>query len=256
MEIRFLGAHNTESRDTRLSSLVIDGRLALDVGGLTSSLTVEEQLKLRAVLITHRHYDHIKDLPLLAMNFYLNEKGIGVYAAPAVAGLLAEKLFSGELYPNFLERPEGVPTLVFQPVVPGSAFSLAGYEVLPVSVSHSEPALGYQLTDADGKSVFYTGDTGPGLAGCWQSISPRLLIIEVTVPDRFRDFAVENKHLAPGLLKEELLAFKKLKGYLPEVAVVHMNPALEAELTAELKEVAVDTGCSITPASEGMLLKI
>ncbi len=39
MNIRVLGAHNTESRTTRYMSLLVDGILALDAGGLTSSLS-------------------------------------------------------------------------------------------------------------------------------------------------------------------------------------------------------------------------
>lgn len=256
MEISFLGAHNTESRETRLAGLLVDGRLALDAGSITASLTFEEQLKLEAVLVTHRHYDHTKDLPLLAMNFYLNQRNLDVYMATEVAELLADKLFSGELYPKFLEQPEAAPTIVIKTVASNRAFTLAGYEALPVSVSHVEPSLGYQLTDASGKSFFYTGDTGAGLAECWKAVSPQLLVIEVTVPDRFRDFAIEKNHMTPGLLKEELLDFKKLKGYLPEVAVVHMNPTLQAELITELEEVATALGCRIAIASEGLIIAL
>jgi ribonuclease BN (tRNA processing enzyme) len=255
MEIRFLGAHNTESRDTRLSGLLVDSRLALDAGSITASLSIEEQLKLEAVLITHSHYDHTKDLPLLAMNFYLNQKSFDVYVASVVAELLADKLFSGELYPKFLEQPEDVSTINIKTIFPNKILSLAGYEVLPVLVNHAELAFGYQITDINGKTFFYTGDTGPGLSECWKVISPQLLIIEVTVPNRFRDFAIEKNHLTPGLLNEELLVFQKFKGYLPEVAVVHMNPALQAELATELREVAT-LGCSITTVKEGLKLRL
>jgi len=52
MQIRFLGAHNTETQTTRLPGVLIDNRLALDAGSLTSSLSLEEQLKLDAILLT------------------------------------------------------------------------------------------------------------------------------------------------------------------------------------------------------------
>ena len=42
MELRILGSHNMESRDTRFETHLIDGILALDAGGLTRSLTFEE----------------------------------------------------------------------------------------------------------------------------------------------------------------------------------------------------------------------
>ena len=42
MELRILGSHNMERRDTRFQTHLIDGILALDAGGLTRSLTFEE----------------------------------------------------------------------------------------------------------------------------------------------------------------------------------------------------------------------
>ncbi|MCJ7764094.1 MAG: lactamase, partial [Dehalococcoidales bacterium] len=78
-----------------------------------------------------------------------------------------------------------------------------------------------------------------------------LMITEVTVPDRYRQFSEEKGHLTPGLLKGELLGFQKARGYLPDVVTVHMNPELEAEIAAELADVAEELGNSITLAYEG-----
>ena len=43
MRVRVLGAHQLETRDTRLTSFLIDGVLAVDAGSITSGLTLEEQ---------------------------------------------------------------------------------------------------------------------------------------------------------------------------------------------------------------------
>ena len=68
MEIRFLGVHNLESADTKLVSILVDGILAIDAGSITSTLTFEEQQKLEAILLTHRHFDHIRDLATLGLS--------------------------------------------------------------------------------------------------------------------------------------------------------------------------------------------
>lgn len=256
MKVRFLGAHNTESHNTRLASLLVDGVLALDAGSITSNLSFAQQLKLRAVLVTHHHYDHIRDIPLLAMNLFLNAASIDVYSIQSVGEELSSHLLNGSLYPRFMEEPEGKPVINFHTVKPYQEFEAAGYSVLPLPVAHSVPAVGYQVTSADSKRLFYGGDTGPGLADCWRHISPRLIVIEVTAPNRFEQFGREKGHLTPSLLRQELLDFQKARGYIPDVISVHMNPSPEAEIEAELAAVARELGNSISLAYEGRQINI
>jgi ribonuclease BN (tRNA processing enzyme) len=243
-----------ESRDTKLVSLLIDDVLALDAGGLTSSLSLSEQFKVRAILLSHQHYDHIRDIPVMAMSLFLSGATIDVYSILPVRDAISGHLLNGSLYPKFLEKPEGKPTIRFHTVKPYQAVEIEGYSVLAVPMAHSVASVGYQVTSADGKKVFYTGDVGPGLADCWQYVSPQLLVTEVTASDRYLEFGRESQHLTPSLLREELVSFQKVKGYLPEVITVHMNPALEAEIEAELAAVARELGNLVTLAYEGRQL--
>ena len=256
MEVRFLGAHKCESATTRCVSILVDGVLALDAGGLTSGLSFAEQQKIRAVLLTHRHYDHIKDIPMLAMNLFLQGSCTEVYSTQEVYDTLTDYLLDGELYPDFRGQPESGPTLKCTVLAPDDETSIGGYRVTAVAVSHAVPTHGYQIISPDGKTIFYSGDTGPGLKSCWQKISPRLLIIEVTSPDRFRQFALETGHLTPELLRQELGGFRELKGYLPRVVLVHMSPFLEEEIAREIAVVSREMDADIVLASEGMRLSL
>ncbi len=252
MNIKLLGAHNCESQNTKFLSLLIDGSLVLDAGGLTSSLSFEAQQKVKAIMLTHQHYDHIRDVPAIAMNFYLSGAAINIYSTLPVYNVLAAHLLNGKLYPNFLERPQGNPTIKFTVIEPRKTEQIEGYSILAVPVNHSVPTFGYQVTSSDSKVVFYTGDTGPGLTDCWEQVSPQLLIIEVIAPNSYEEFAKESGHLTPSLLKQELAIFHELKGYLPQVVVVHMNPRLEAEIRTEIATVAKDLNNPITLGYEGM----
>ncbi len=249
MKIKFLGAHNTESRLTRMTSLVIDDILAIDAGGLTSSLSFGEQMGLKAVLLTHQHFDHIRDIPSLGMNLLLRQTSTDVYSIRPVCRALADNLINGQLYPSFLAQEKS--PIRFHEIEPMVCFNIGDYEVLPLLVNHSVEAVGYQIA-CRGRSVFFTGDTGPGLAGLWRYIAPGLLVAEVTAPDRFNDFVREKGHLTPSLLGEELDSFKKARGYLPQVVTVHINPALEDEIRRELAVLAERLGASISAAFEGM----
>ena len=256
MKIKVLGAHNCESEKTRLVSFLIDDVLAIDAGALSSSLSFKAQQKIKAILLTHAHFDHIRDIPVMGMNALLHETTISVYSTQAVHEALATHILNGQIYANFMEKPEINPIIKFTKIEPNKAVQIAGYSVLAVPVNHSVPTVGYQVTSPKGKRLFYTGDTGPGLTECWQNISPQLLIIEVTAPNRYEEFGLKSLHLTPSLLKPELIAFRKLKGYLPPVITVHMNPRQEKEVAAEIALLAKELNASITLAYEGMQIQL
>jgi len=256
VDIQLLGVHNCESQNTKFISLLIDDTLAIDAGGLTSSLSFPAQQKLKAILLTHQHYDHIRDVPAIAMNFYLCGATIDIYSTQPVYNALTTYLLDGKLYPKFLEQPQGNPTIKFTLIEPYQTEQIEGYSILAVRVNHAVPTVGYQITSPDGKVVFYTGDTGPGLADCWERVAPQLLITEVTATNKYEEFAKESGHLTPSLLKQELTSFRKLKGYLPQVVVVHMNPDMEGEIETEIATVAKALNSSITLAHEGMQLHL
>ncbi len=256
MNIQVLGAHNCESQSSKFPSLLIDDTLVIDAGGLTSSLPFEAQQKVKAILLTHQHYDHIRDIPAIAMNFSLRDTTIEVYSTRPVYDALTTHLLNDKLYPNFLEQPQDNPTIKFTIVEPHQTKQIESYRILAIPVNHTDLTVGYQITSPDGKAVFYTGDTGPDLIGCWEWVSPQLLIIEVTAPNRYEEFAKESRHLTPDLLKQELTSFREVKGYLPQVIVVHMNPDLEKEIEAEIAVVAQALNNPITLAYEGIQLQL
>jgi len=256
MEIRILGAHNVESANTRLTSLLVDGVLALDAGALTSSLTFAEQEKISSILLTHCHYDHIRDVPAIALNISYVRKYIKVYAQASTLDALLKHILNNIIYPNFTERPSESPSLKFHPLEPYKVAEVDGYKVLPLPVKHAVPAVGYQITSKEGKSFFYSGDTGPGLSSCWAHISPQLLIIDLTMPNGLEEHAIPAGHLTPRLLGEELAQFKKVKGYLPPVVVIHLATLFEDQIREETAQLAKELGAKITLGHEGMKLKV
>ena len=256
MELRVLGAHNQETRTTRLVSLLVDGVLALDAGALTSTLTLPEQRRIEALLLTHRHYDHVRDLPFLALNTMDCGATLPVHAPDDAILHLQDRLMDGALYPAFTRRPTPeAPRLRLRTAWPLVEESVAGYRVLPVAVSHSVPALGYQVESPDGRRLFYSGDTTVGLSRVWSAVDPHLLAVEVTWPNRMESQALKG-HLTPALLRRELEAYPARKGALPPVLAVHLNAEWEAEIRRELAEVSAALQTDITPAEEGMVLEV
>jgi Cft2 family RNA processing exonuclease len=249
--VKFLGTHNAESKNTRLVSLLIDDVLAVDAGSLVSELTFPEQSRIKAILLSHGHYDHIRAVPAFAFNN--SDRTTKVVATSKTLEILSSHLIDGVVYPEFTSETSFLrrATINLVPLEPLKRQDIEGYQVMAVPVPHPLDGVGFEITSGDGKTLFYTGDTGTGLSSIWSSISPQLVIIEVTWPNRLANTAKAASHLCPDMFKEELLELRRIKGYLPKVAVIHMSPQHERQIEREVREVAALLGISIDIPHEG-----
>ena len=258
VKLKVLGAHNLESSTTRCVSLLVDDVLALDAGSLTSGLTFSEQGALKAVFLSHSHYDHIRDIPGLGLNLFRQGKTVDIFCSAAVRETITDSMLNGDLYPRLHERPPETPTVRFSKIAPGVAVSIGQYQVRALPVAHVKETFGFEVCNDQGRTVFYTADTGPLSEGYWGQTDPDLLVIETTAPSSQTEMVRVAGHLTPGLLEEELVRFRSLRGHLPRVLTVHMDPLLEGsgELDSELADVASRLGADIRVATEGLEIEI
>lgn len=104
---------------------------------------IENQDKLRAIVLTHGHMDHIAALPYL-----LRQVKAPIYGTPLTLGLVERQLREK----NVLDRAELIPITQGQPVQFGP------FRVTPFAVAHSIPdSVGFVIDTPAGKIV-HTGD--------------------------------------------------------------------------------------------------
>ena len=253
MRLRVLGARQGESPTTHYGALLIDDTIALDAGSLATMLPMPAQLNVRDVVLTHHHFDHVKDLAPLGLNLRnLDSRAqVNVWCTDVTCTELRSALLRGNFWIDFFVWPTAEqPTYLHRPVVAGEPFAIGDYRFRGLPMPHPIPTLGYEVTAGDGVTLLYTGDNGPGAGAAWAAARPDLLVTECTLPNAERGVAERAQHLTPALLAEELTVFRALRGYLPSVLLVHVNPAYEPTIRTEVAAVADALGANLTIAEE------
>ena len=258
MQIRFLGCHHTETATTRLSSIMVDQDLIIDAGAITSTLTAQEQSQIKALLLTHQHLDHIRDVPTLALGGFGSGETLPVFATEQTLKSVRQHLLNGSVYPDFTQIPSPEnPRIRLVPLELDQEREVCGRRVTALPVVHTEGSVGYFLKSPDGKSIFYSGDTnGEGLSDIWLKMSPDLVIVEVTYPNSQEIQAGLTNHLTPQLLEREITGLQQFGGKVPRFFATHFCTPAEEEIKEELRLLAASTGVSITPAQEGLVVAV
>ena len=250
MKIRVLGAHNMETSQTRHTCFLVDDSLAIDAGSLMTSLSAAEKDRIRVILLTHRHFDHVRDLPSFGLQTMDNGVTVDLYGLSDTLEAVSTRLMDGLLYPNFTIRPTPEsPKYRLRQITPGRNFNAADLHVLPLSVPHGAPAVGFVARSGSATAAF-TGDTCGGLSPFLATNPPpQLLFVEVTFSNEGNDRARASRHLTPATLEEELQSARRRSLPLPPIVAVHRDPRHEQAIRRQLTEVSQSLKVPITPAS-------
>ncbi len=231
MRIDVLGASGGELRGHGSTCFLVDGRMAVDAGALTSRLGLEELDRVDHVLLTHAHLDHVKDVPLLAdLRAGRRRTAVTVHASRGAAATLRRSVLNGRLWPDFTRLPSARrPVLRIATFRHGSPFRVGPYRVTGVKVSHSVESTGFVVRRGDAAFAI-SGDTGPTTA-FWREAGRteglRALLVELSFPDRLQRLADRSGHLTPRTLSVELA---KVERPGVPVSLYHLKPAFAAEL--------------------------
>jgi ribonuclease BN (tRNA processing enzyme) len=230
--LRVLGCAGGELAGHRATSFLLDGAVAIDAGSL-AGLSLDALERLEAVVLTHAHLDHVKDVPLVADALAARRRApLVVHGSPGCVRALRAHLFNGELWPDFTRIPdERSPAIELRPF--DGPFTAGGFRFQPVPMSHAVESTGY-VVSGDRGALAISGDTGPTDA-FWAVASAAAplgaLLVETSFPSRLQAIADASGHLTPRTLAGELA---KLAPPLPPIWVYHLKPAHDAELRAEL----------------------
>jgi len=235
MKIKVLGASGSDIPGQHLTSFLLDGTILFDAGGVTSSLKLKEQQKIKNIFISHAHLDHIRDIPFLADNIIVSREKtqITVFSIREVIDDIKKHLLNHRLWPDFTVIPnENESIIKLEKIREKVSVTINGFKITAYRVNHTVPAVGY-LVQKENKSFFYTGDTGP-TEQTWKSLSDialDVLIIEASFPDKMELIAKKTGHLTPKLLFKEVSLLK----YPPKrIYLTHIKPFYIKQIEREI----------------------
>jgi ribonuclease BN (tRNA processing enzyme) len=234
MKVKVLGCSGAEYPGFYPTAFLLDGGLMLDGGTISARLTEREQWRVRNILITHSHLDHIKAIPFLADNIVIKNRAhsVTLYGIRETLAALRKNLLNDELWPDFTKISAAIePVLRLKQVAAGRPFQIDGYKVSAWRVHHTVPAVGYIVRDAAGRVLLYTGDTGPTEAIWKASDRVDMAIVEVSFPNRMEELALRTGHLTARLLRAEL---EKAAAFPGRVMVTHPKPQYLKQIRTEI----------------------
>ncbi|MEJ7728074.1 MAG: 3',5'-cyclic-nucleotide phosphodiesterase [Polyangiaceae bacterium] len=235
MELRVIGCHGGETPRHRTSAFIIDDRLAIDAGSLTSGLEVDEQVKLEACLVSHGHLDHIRDLATIADNrCQMDCAPLLVAGTKDTIRTLRKHFFNNHLWPDFSTIPDTrSPTIRYIELQPDKPTLVAGWSVRAVLVDHTVESAAFVVTGKDG-SLAYSGDTGP-TDKLWEVLGAqkdlKALIMEVSFPNREQKLATVSGHHTPRTLAADLAKYVAPKDL--RTLLYHIKPVFQTEVEKE-----------------------
>ncbi len=225
MFIDVIGVDGSKQYGCNLCSMLLGESVLLDAGS-ASMLSGSQQRKVEMVLLTHAHLDHVLELGfMIDATVSIRDEPLIVMGSKACLKIVKKHYMNDLIWPDFSRIKTSIgPALVYENLEDRKWFELpGGISAWSEPVCHGAGARGFLFKSGTG-TILHTGDTGPTVS-IWEKASKidnlKMVIAEISFPDKKTDIAIASNHLSPLLLEKELEKLNR-----PEVPVYafHLKP--------------------------------
>lgn len=223
-----------DGRRQLLTTYLINETLAIDAGAIAIGLSIEEQLRIRSIVLTHTHLDHIISLPLFITDLFDEvREPVKVYATQSDFDALKHYIFNPRVWiPVETLKNESSDLLSLHPFKSGESFMTEGLKITPIPVTHTILTHGLLVEDQT-TALLFTSDTG-ATDRIWQVASEcdklRAVFIDLSFPNRLTELARVSCHHSPVTLLEEMPKIK----HDVKVYAVHLKAAYRDQVYREI----------------------
>lgn len=245
MKVTLIPGHGAGSGPVHhqfLSSTLINDTIAVDAGCIGFYGSPQDQARVRHVILSHTHLDHMASLAIFVENAYEGKADcVTIHGSSVVLDCLQKDVFNDRIWPDFiaLSRNNERPFLRLAPFEPGQTIVLEGVQFTSILLNHVVQTAGYLIRDGSSEIAFVsdTAETDE----IWKQINARpnvqAVFLEATFPNRMRWLADVSKHLTPELFASEVGKLSRPT----RVIAIHLKGRFQDEVTKELMALNLPT---------------
>jgi ribonuclease BN (tRNA processing enzyme) len=234
MEIEVLGCYGNVIGNYRATSFLVNDNLLIDAGTVTEALDDERLKRIKQVVITHTHIDHLKGLfPLVdELAMMGRQYSIELTSAAEIIEIISKNLFNNLIWPDFTVIPSERDAVInLRTIEVEQEARVGGITVKPVIVNHTVYTVGLVVKDG-AKGFMFTADTGP-TERFWevarQEKGIEFILADVSFPSRLESMARVSGHMTLSILTEHLDRFglSDMPVYITHIKPIFLNEILD-----------------------------
>lgn len=183
-----------------------------------------------AIFYSHFHPDHTGELApfIFATKYPDGNKRKKVLTLVGGNGFINFINRLKSAYKNWLELPENMLRFLELDKSQLDSRQFASFSVETMPMNHREESLGYRITDDNGKSIVYSGDTDTTENLVSLATDADLLICESAMPDSLK---------VPGHLTPSLAGDMAARAHVKKLVLTHLYPECDQfDLSAQCRK--------------------
>ncbi|HOW53901.1 MAG TPA: 3',5'-cyclic-nucleotide phosphodiesterase [Syntrophorhabdaceae bacterium] len=236
MKIKILGCSGNFVGKHRTTAFLINDSFLIDAGTVTEAISRRGLKKIKQILISHTHIDHVKGLfPLVDELVMMGDYSIELISVPQILEIITKNLLNNLIWPDFTVIPSASKAVIRPRGIPMEELTgLGQVSVKPVLMTHTVYTVGFVVREGE-RGFMFTSDTGP-TKRFWEVASEEkeieFIMADVSFPDRLADLATISGHMTPSMLMEHIDRYDLGSRFF---YVTHIKPVFAREILEEIK---------------------
>lgn len=233
MQLRILGCSGGISPGQGTTAFLVDDSLLIDAGTGVEQLEHQEMRKIKHLVLTHAHLDHISHLPFMLNNVIGGKHHqLQVYGLKHTIDALKHHIFNNVIWPDFTKLPtEENPCVRLNEVAYGDKLTFGDKHVVILPVEHAVPTAGVWVGNTEAAFAF-SGDTSRN-DGFWAALNNLPEVDMLIMDNQYLEEEKRLSHLAKHYYASALLEDLDKLTYQPKLYLTHLPPYKKQQVIQE-----------------------